>query len=192
MTIRLAPGLLTLLILVLGCRSAGTAGQESVTDPRGGSSLAAEAAAETAEPVPFVPPAPLEWTGAFAETAVLLASTLLIEGPAPLLEHVVASSDKELYERSVTTTSRGLVQVVTRRADSSREVRVQLDAWSLAAIDRIVIVETAAQGPVRVLAEGAVIWRDLNARLLEGEQLQFTGEIGDKTPFSPPPSDGGR
>lgn len=195
MTIRFAGALAALLFLAPGCRSSSTAAQESITAPNSSSSVAAEEASEApglAERVPYVPPAPLEWTGAFGETAVLLSNSLLIEGPAPLLEHVVASSDKELYERSVRTTPRGFVQVIKRRASSSREVRVQLDAWSLAAIEEVVIVETAAQGPVRVIARGDAIWKDLNARLLKGEQLQFTGAIGDETPFSPPPSGGQR
>jgi hypothetical protein len=123
---------------------------------------------------------------------VLVADSIRIEGPAPLIEHVVASSDKELYERSVVTTPRGLVQAVKRRPSSSREIRVNLDAWSIAAMNEVVIVETAAQQPVQVLATGSVTWRDLDAHLIQGEQLQFEGAIGDDSPYTPPPGGGGR
>ncbi|MDG1491308.1 MAG: hypothetical protein P8R43_05410 [Planctomycetota bacterium] len=195
MTIRTIGALTALLLLAPGCRSAGTAAQEPLVAPVDGAAPATEpsgGAEGWTEPEAFVPPPPPEWTGAFGETAVLLANTLRIEGPAPLLLHVVASSDKELYERSVTTTARGFVQVIKRRATSSREVRVQLDAWSLAAMEEVVIVETAAQGPVKVFASGNVIWRDLDARLMQGEQLQFTGAIGDESPYAPPPGSGTR
>ena len=52
------------------------------------------------------------------------------------------------------------------------------------------LVETAADGPVRVIASGDAVWRDLDAHQMEGQELQFSGAIGDDTPFSPPP--GGR
>ena len=191
MTIRYIGALTALLLLTPGCRSAGTTAQERFTAPDDGAVSAQESSGETdgwTEPEANVPAPPPEWTGAFGETAVLLANTLRIEGPAPLIEHVVASSDKELYDRRVTTTPLGLVQVIKRRSTSSREVRVQLDAWSLAAIDEVTIVETAAQGPVKVIANGKAIWRDLDARLMQGERLQFTGAIGDESPFMPPPS----
>ena len=184
-----------LVLLATGCGTSGTTAQEPITSAGEAASPSSETSREEAawvEPEPYVPPAPLEWTGAFSETAVLLADSIRIEGPAPLIEHVAASSDKELYERSVTTTSRGLVQKVKRRPSSSREVRVNLDAWSIAAMNEVVIVETAAQGPVRVIAAGNVTWRDLDAHLIQGEQLQFAGAIGDDSPYTPPPGGGER
>lgn len=195
MTTRSIGALAALLLLAAGCGSSGTTAQEPITSPGEQDSTAAATSSEASEwvePEPFVPPPPLEWTGAFRETAVLIADAIRIEGPAPLIEHVVSSSDKELYERSVTTTSRGLVQVVKRRPSSSREIRVNLDAWSIAAMNEVVIVETAAQGPVQVVASGNVTWRDLDAHLIRGEQLQFAGAIGDDSPYTPPPGGGER
>lgn len=195
MAIRTACALAALLVLVSSCRSGDALAQEPVVAPGAGPGAGAAAAAADLDPgpelsEPFVPAAPRPWTGAFSGTAVLLAERLRIEGPPPLLEHVVASSDKELYDRRVTTTADGLVQVVRRRKGSEREVRVQLDRWSLAAHEEVVIVETAADGPVRVIASGDAVWRDLDAHQMEGQELQFSGAIGDDTPFSPPP--GGR
>ena len=195
MTTRPTCALAALLFLAVGCGSSGTTAQEPIHSPGEVAPAAAATPSEAGdwvEPEPFVPPPPLEWTGAFRETAVLIADSIRIEGPAPLIEHVVASSDKELYERSVTTTSRGLIQMVKRRPSSSREVRVNLDAWSIAAMNEVVIVETAAQQPVQVLATGNVTWRDLDAHLIQGEQLQFAGAIGDDSPYTPPPGRGGR
>ena len=143
----------------------------------------ADDAAEDAGTVQPIGPAP--WTGAFADTAVMVARTFHIEGPTGLLEHVVASSDDGLYERSVELTPDGLMQVIERMSDEVPEIRVQLDKWSLAAYDRVVILERATPGPVHVIAEGEAIWRDVDGRLLQAQRLQFTGEIGDETPFSP-------
>ncbi len=195
MTTRPIGALTALLFLAAGCGSSGTTVTEPITTPVEATSSAAATSSEAGdwvEPEPLVPPPPLEWTGAFRETAVLIADSIRIEGPAPLIEHVAASSDKELYERSVTTTSRGLVQVVKRRPSSSREIRVNLDAWSIAALNEVVIVETAAQGPVQVVAAGNVTWRDLDAHLIQGEQIQFAGAIGDDSPYTPPPGGGER
>ena len=195
MTFRPLAALTALLLLTTGCGTPGTTAQEPLTASGEATSPSAETSSEAdswVEPEPYVPPPPLEWTGAFGETAVLLADSIRIEGPAPLIEHEVASSDKELYERSVTTTSRGLVQVIKRRTSSSREIRVNLDAWSIAAMNEVVIVETAAQGPVQVVAAGNATWRDLDAHLIQGEQLQFAGAIGDDSPYTPPPGGGER
>jgi hypothetical protein len=142
--------------------------------------------AEAEEPVGSVQPiGPAPWTGAFGETAVMVARTFHLEGPSGLLEHVVASSDDALYERSVELTPDGLMQVVQRMSDDVPEIRVQLDRWTLAAYDRVVILERTSGGPVHVVAEGEAIWRDIDGRLLQGQRLQFTGEIGDETPFDP-------
>lgn len=138
---------------------------------------------------PIVPVAPPSWTGAFTETSVILASTIRIEGPAGLRDHIVASSD-DVYERSLETTADGLMQVIRRTSDETREIRVQLDAWSLAAYDRVVIVERFDDGPVRIIASGEALWRDTNGSLVQGNRLEFSGEIGDDAPFAPPSSDG--
>lgn len=133
----------------------------------------------------FAPiPAP-EWTGAFRERSVLLARTIRVEGPAPLLSHMVASSDDDLFERSVQTTPKGLLQVVTRASDEVAVVRGHLDAWRLAAEQKIVILERVAPGPVVVIAEGDVMWRDRNGAVERSDRLEFVGEIGNMTPARP-------
>ena len=137
----------------------------------------------------IVPVAPPSWTGAFSETSVVLASTIRVEGPAGLRDHIVASSD-DVYERSLETTPDGLVQIIRRTSDETREIRVQIDAWSLAAYDRVVIVERFDDGPIRIIASGEALWRNTNGSLLQGNRLEFSGELGDDAPFAPPSSAG--
>ena len=138
----------------------------------------AEAAAKPLGPAP--------WTGAFEGKAVMIARTFRIEGPAGLLDHVVASSDDQLYERSVELTPDGLMQVIRRPSDDVREIRVQVDNWSLAAFDRVIILERTTAGPARIIASGEAIWRDLDGHLLQAQRLEFEGEIGDSAHFVPP------
>jgi len=154
------------------------------TDSTAGGPAGVAATAE--EPVDrFAPiPAP-EWTGAFRERSVLLARTIRVEGPAPLLSHMVASSDDDLFERSVQTTPDGLLQVVTRASDEVQVVRGHLDAWRLAAEQKIVILERVTPGPVVVIADGEVMWRDRNGAVERADRLEFVGEIGNMEPARP-------
>lgn len=133
----------------------------------------------------FAPIPPPEWTGAFRERSVLLARSIRVEGPAPLLSHMVASSDDDLFERSVQTTPDGLLQVVTRASDEVQVVRGHLDAWRLAAEQKIVILERVAPGPVVVIADGDVMWRDRDGEVERADRLEFVGEIGNMTPVRP-------
>ena len=74
-----------LVLLATGCGTSGTTAQEPITSAGEATSPSSETSREEAawvEPEPYVPPAPLEWTGAFSETAVLLADSIRIEGPA--------------------------------------------------------------------------------------------------------------
>lgn len=149
-----------------------------------------EQPAETADDAAATSFGPPEWTGAFEKTAVMVARSFHIEGPAGLLDHVVASSDDALYDRSVELTPDGLMQVIERPSEDVREIRVQLDAWKLAALERVVILERATDGPVHIIADGEAIWRDTDGHLLQAQRLEFSGEIGDDTPFSPNATDG--
>lgn len=134
---------------------------------------------------PAKPWAPAPWTGSFQGTAVMLANTFRIEGPAGLLEHVVASSDDAFYDRSVETTPNGLMQVIHRVSKDVPEIRVQLDGWTLAAFERVTILERIDDSPVRVIASGEALWRDSNGRIAQGQRIECTGEIGDDTPAVP-------
>lgn len=153
-TMELAPGEL----------SAG----QSVDDLAGSTAVAAE------------PWAPVPWTGAFMDSAVMLADSFRIEGPQGLLEHVVASSDDELFERSLQTTPDGLLQVISRTSENGPEIRVQVDGWTLAAFRRVTILERVGDSAVRVIASGDALWRDANGRIAKGSRIECQGEIGDQ------------
>lgn len=129
--------------------------------------------------------APKPWTGAFAETAIMLTRSVRIEGPEGLLDHVVASSDDEFYERTIETTPEGLLQTVRRRGSTSPEIRVRLDRWTIAVEESVVLLETIAPGPVRLVASGNALWRDVDGHLAQAQRLEFTGEIGVDTPVRP-------
>lgn len=131
------------------------------------------------------PLAPAPWTGAYTSTAVMLSRTLRIEGPVGLLQHVVASSDDEFYERSVETVNGNLRQIITRSTEEVPEIRVQLDAWTIAVFERVVIIERRDDCPVRVVATGEAIWRDADGNLLSQDRLEFEGAIGVMDPLNP-------
>ncbi|MEM8709521.1 MAG: hypothetical protein AAGG01_01100, partial [Planctomycetota bacterium] len=135
---------------------------------------------ESGADAPAEPWAPAPWTGAFGDTAVMLANAFHIEGPVGLLEHVVASSDDAYYDRSVQTTDKGLMQVIQRTSPDVPEIRVQLDAWTLAAFDRVVILERIDESPVRVIASGDALWRDSDGRIASSERIECTGAIGQE------------
>lgn len=163
-----------------------TSATSGTNGPTGGAAAAEPAAGAAAERADRFAPIPEpEWTGAFRERSVLLARTIRVEGPAPLLSHMVASSDDAYFDRSVQTTPDGLLQVVRRASDEVEIVKGHLDAWRLAAEDRIVILERVAPGPVVVIADGEVMWRDADGAIERSDRLEFTGEIGNMTPARP-------
>ena len=151
------------------------------TTTTGGQSPESGAAAQPAAQ----PWAPAPWTGSFQGTAVMLANTFRIEGPEGLLEHVVASSDDAFYDRAVETTPDGLMQVIRRLSPDVPEIRVQVDGWTLAAFDRVTILERIDNSPVRLIASGDALWRDSDGRIARGQRIECTGEIGDDTPAIP-------
>ncbi|MEM9803397.1 MAG: hypothetical protein AAGA20_23970 [Planctomycetota bacterium] len=151
-----------------------------VEEPTAGADLASDDQPERARRI-----GPAPWTGAYGQTAVMVADTFRIEGPSGLLEHVVASSDDDLYERSVELTADGLMQIISRPSTDAPEIRVQIDRWSLAAMDRVVILERVDEAPVRLIGTGEAAWRDVDGRILYGERLAFEGAVGDESPFDP-------
>ncbi|MEL6906742.1 MAG: hypothetical protein AAFU73_10630 [Planctomycetota bacterium] len=133
----------------------------------------------------FAPLPERVWTGAFSERSLLLARSIRIEGPAGLLEHVAVASDDELYERYVETTADGFLQVVQRASDEVEVVRGSLDAWRLAAEARVTVLERMAECPVRIVAAGDVLWRDIDGNLVRSDRIELVGELGNMAPVRP-------
>ena len=129
--------------------------------------------------------APEPWTGAYSETAIMLARHMRIEGPEGLLDHVLVSSDDEFFERTLEATPAGLLQTVRRLGEDAPEIRIRIDGWSLAAEESVTILERIEPGPVRVIGSGNALWRDINGGLAQADRLEFVGEIGVDEPVRP-------
>jgi hypothetical protein len=166
----------TLLLLLAACAappstSTGT-GPAPSRDPEAG----------LLEPRPPAEPTP--WTEAFLSPAVLMADSILVEGPPGLLEHVATRADDALFERRVETRPEGLLQTIRVRPDSAgiEVVRAQLDAWQLAAIREVAFLERVDPAtPVRVVARGDAVWRDTNGNERRELELIFLGPLpGDE------------
>ena len=163
------------------CGSTG-AGETSAQAPVQPTDSSNQVEVDFTEAEPAAEPwAPAPWTNAFSNSAVMLGHTFRIEGPVGLLEHVVASSDDAFYERSLETTPEGLLQVIRRVSPDVPEIRVQQDAWTLAAFDRVTILERVDCVPVRIVASGDALWRDTDGSIAQGQRIECTGEIGDDT-----------
>lgn len=108
----------------------------------------------------LAPPAPpaRAWTGAFLREAVLVADQILIEGPHDLIDHVVLRQDEETTAYATKTIPEGLWQELVARPEMGVEVRAQLDAWSLAAFQRITVLQRPGEVPVTVRALGHAYW----------------------------------
>lgn len=156
--------------------------QEEVT-----TELAPESATEapTTEVAAEDPLTPAPWTGAFSETAVMLAGTIYVEGPRGLLEHVAARVDDAYFQRATETTDQGFLQTIVRPSESVPEIRVRLDRWTMAAVSRVVILERFDECPVTVVATGDAIWRDVDGTISRSARLEFVGHIGQDDPVTP-------
>jgi hypothetical protein len=127
------------------------------------------------EPSPFAkPPDPTErpseavlaaakpWTDQFLAPAVLIADEVRIEGPAPLLEHVVTRPEAEYHEVRLETTPQGLLQTITLRPDAGQaEIRAQLDQWVITGLRRVTVLERVGRGNVLVTASGSAYLKTL-------------------------------
>ena len=128
------------------------------------------------------PPPPKLWTRAFEDPCVLIADTVHIEGPSGLREHVAQHQDPDLAEYSIETTAEGLLQLTRAREDGLapgefRELRLQLDGWSIVALRRIELLERPIEVPVKVVATGgATFTRVSTGEQQNGAKLEFRGE----------------
>jgi hypothetical protein len=108
--------------------------------------------------LPGTPPPPRAWTQAFMKEAILVADEIHLEGPEDLLEHVVIRQDPEAIEYSTRTVESGLFQELRARPEMGVEIRAQLDAWSLAAVRRMTVLQRPGEVPVTVRGQGNAVW----------------------------------
>lgn len=108
-----------------------------------------------------------------------MADEIVIEGPSDLIDHVVLRPDPETNVYTSKTTTAGLLQELSARAETRLEVRGQLDAWSLAAFQKITVLQRPGDVPVTVRARGNAYWAQADG---SGErrqdQLVFQGVRG--------------
>jgi|SRR5262245_3344333 len=119
------------------------------------------------------------WTEAFQHEAVLVADEIAIEGPSDLIDHVVLRQDEETSVYTTKTIPAGLWQELTARPEMGVEVRAQLDAWSLAAVRRITVLQRPGDVPVVVRAAGKAFWSAADGSgERRAENLSFQGVHG--------------
>ncbi len=117
------------------------------------------------------------WTDAFLGEAVLVADEIWIEGPEDLLEHVAIRQDPEVLDYATTTTSEGLRQEIVRKeGESAAEIRAQIDAWSVVALQKLVVLQRPGAAPVRIVATGEAAWVPVSGVEQRGPRLEFRGD----------------
>jgi hypothetical protein len=147
-----------------------------------GCALASSACRSSAED--DAPPRPVPvlgesrpWTDAFLTEAVLIADEVRIEGPEDLLEHVAIRQDPEALQFATATTSEGLRQEVAAQEGFERvEIRCQLDAWTIVALRKLVVLQRPGEAPVRVIAAGDAAWVPVTGEEQRGPRLEFRGD----------------
>ena len=117
------------------------------------------------------------WTDRFKVAGVLIADEIRIEGPAPLLEHVVTRPENGVHDVEAKTLPAGFQQTITVRSGGA-EIRAQIDAVAISAMRRIVILERPGLGDVLVTATGNVFWKEPQAdQPTRTNNLRLEGKI---------------
>ncbi|MBL8693992.1 MAG: hypothetical protein JNJ88_07805 [Planctomycetes bacterium] len=155
------------------CAACGAPGAQS----KSSSAFAPPPDPNAPPPAGVVERQPKPWTKRFLEAGVLVADEIRIEGPAPLLEHVVTRPETGLHDVEVKTLPAGFQQTITVRA-AGAEVRAQIDQLALSALRRIVILERPGPVDVLVIAGGDVYWKDgPKADPVRAQSVRIEGRI---------------
>jgi len=102
------------------------------------------------------------WTERFLAPANLVADEVHVEGPAPLLEHVVTRAEPQIHDVQLKTVPDGLLQTITVRPGSGAvEIRAHLDGLLISALRKLTVLERVGAGDVLVTATGAACWKDV-------------------------------
>ncbi len=118
------------------------------------------------------------WTMRFREAGTLGANRVRIEGPSDLLQHVAIAQEPELFDYTTRTVPDGLLQTMRRRADASnaRAIRAQLDEWQILSAFELEVLQRPGDGPVRVIADGEVIWLAEGKDPVSSAHFEVVGE----------------
>ncbi len=123
------------------------------------SSAFAPAPDPNAPPPADVVAAAKPWTERFLAPSVLVADEIRIEGPAPLLEHVVTRPEPDVHESQAQTIPAGFEQTIRVRTPGA-EIRAQIDQLAISAMRKLVVLERPGGGDVVITAIGDVMWKD--------------------------------
>ena len=108
------------------------------------------------------------WTDRFEAPAILVADEIVIEGPPDLIQHIAVTQDPQVLVSTTRTVPEGLLQETrVREGVVGREVRAQLDAWTIVAMKRMRVLQRPGDVPVTVQATGSALLRPV-----EGEELR--------------------
>ncbi len=122
---------------------------------------------------------PRRWTERFADQAILIGVEVEIEGPADLLQHLAVQQDEAVFDYATWTTRDGLRQEISLKPGvGGREIRAQLDGWTIVALKRLRVLQRPGDSPVDVVATGEAAYLPVGDAT--GEQraarLSFRGE----------------
>ncbi len=118
------------------------------------------------------------WTDRFLPPSMLVADEIHIEGPAPLLEHVVTRPEPAVHDSSVQTIPAGFEQTIRVRT-AGAEIRAQIDQLSIVAMRKLVVLERPGAGDVLITAVGDVsYWKDgPKGQAARSQSLKIPGPI---------------
>lgn len=167
------PGVLALVALL------ATAGCETTSSkpPKSSTGFASAPDPNAAPPADVVAAKPKAWTLRFVDAGLLVADEIRIEGPAPLLEHVVTRPEAGAHEFQVQTIPAGFEQTIRVRTPGA-EIRGQIDALVISGLRKVVILERPGGGDVLVTAIGDVFWKDgQTGRETRAQSVRIEGPI---------------
>jgi hypothetical protein len=157
------------LALATGCKS-------GPAKPTKNAAFASAPDPNAKPPADVVEAPPKPWTKRFLVEGTLIADEIRIEGPAPLLEHVVTRPESGAHDLEVVTIPAGLQQTITVRTPGS-EIRAQIDQVVVLAMRRLVVLERPGNVDVLVIAAGDVFWKDGPNAGVRSQSLRLEGPI---------------
>jgi len=156
----------------------GACGSNSAKSSKSSSAFAPAPDPNAPPPADVVAAKAKPWTERFLVPSMLVADEIRIEGPAPLLEHVVTRPEAEVHDSSVQTIPAGFEQTIRTRLPGT-EIRAQIDQLSIIAMRKLVVLERPGAGDVLITAVGDVsYWKDgPQGEVARSQGLKIPGPI---------------
>lgn len=100
------------------------------------------------------PEPPTPWTDAFEVESVLMADEIRVEGPPGLIEHLAIRQEPAFHDHTAKTVEAGFLQESVSKGEALAPIRAKLDGLTLAAFQRLTVLERVVDGDVVVYAVG--------------------------------------